>query len=95
MPGIDLHVHTRYSDGTFTPEEALSLAGELGLDVLAITDHDTTAGLAEAADAGASRGIRVVPGVEFSTVRNGEGVRTKPYVRRDSGSGSDSAGVRI
>ena len=79
MPGIDLHVHTRYSDGTFTPEEALSLAGERGLDVLAITDHDTTVGLAEAAEAGQSRGIRVVPGVEFSAVRNGEGVHVLCY----------------
>jgi predicted metal-dependent phosphoesterase TrpH len=73
MPGIDLHVHTMYSDGTFTPEEALRLARDRGLDVVAITDHDTTEGLAVAQAAGEELGVEVVPGVEFSTVRADEG----------------------
>ena len=47
MPGIDLHVHTNHSDGTFTPREALTLASRLGLAAVAITDHDTTSALAE------------------------------------------------
>src|SRR5437763_1624609 len=51
MPRADLHVHTLYSDGTFTPREALTLARDRGLDTVAITDQDTTAGLDEAGGA--------------------------------------------
>jgi len=79
MPGIDLHTHTVYSDGTFTPRELLELARDRGLDVVAVTDHDTTNGLVEAAACGAELGIDVVPGVEFSTVRQGEGIHMLCY----------------
>jgi hypothetical protein len=79
MPGIDLHTHTVYSDGTLTPRELLELARDRGLDVVAVTDHDTTDGLMEAAEAGAELGIEVVPGVEFSTVREGDGVHVLCY----------------
>jgi predicted metal-dependent phosphoesterase TrpH len=79
MPGIDLHTHTIYSDGTFTPKELLELARERGLDVVAVTDHDTTDGLQEARSAGDELGVEVVPGVEFSTVREGEGVHVLCY----------------
>jgi predicted metal-dependent phosphoesterase TrpH len=79
MPGIDLHVHTIHSDGTFTPREVMTLAGERGLDVVAITDHDTTDGVQEAQLAGHELGIEVVPGVEFSTVRDGHGVHVLAY----------------
>jgi predicted metal-dependent phosphoesterase TrpH len=79
VAGIDLHTHTVYSDGTFTPRELVTLAVERGLDVLAITDHDTTDGLAEAKEAGADMAIHLVPGVELSTVREGEGVHILCY----------------
>ncbi|MGH2556217.1 MAG: PHP domain-containing protein [Actinomycetota bacterium] len=79
MPGIDLHTHTVYSDGTFTPSELLELARDRGLDVVAVTDHDTTSGLIEASASGAHLGIDVVPGVELSTVREGEGVHMLCY----------------
>jgi hypothetical protein len=79
VPGIDLHTHTVFSDGTFTPSELVRLAGERGLEVVAVTDHDTTAGLEEAALAGAETGVDIVPGVEFSTVRDGEGVHLLCY----------------
>ena len=79
VPGIDLHTHTVFSDGTFTPSELVRLAGERGLDIVAVTDHDTTAGLEEAALAGAETGVDIVPGVEFSTVRDGEGVHLLCY----------------
>src|SRR5438477_7412633 len=75
----DLHTHTRYSDGTFSPGELLDLAAERGLSRVAVTDHDTTAGLDEAEAAGRELGIDVVPGVEFSTVRDGEGVHILCY----------------
>src|SRR5206468_4129408 len=79
MPGIDLHTHTVYSDGTFTPAELIALAGERGLDVVALTDHDTTNGLEEAGTAATAAGIELVPGVEFSTVRQSEGMHILCY----------------
>ena len=80
MPGIDLHAHTLYSDGTFTPRRSVGLARERGLDVLAITDHDTVDGLGEARAAGRELGVEVVPGIEFSTVSDGEGVHVLCYL---------------
>ncbi len=66
MSRIDLHTHSNRSDGTFEPAEIIRLASERGLDVVALTDHDTTAGLDEALAAGRQLGIEVVPGVELS-----------------------------
>lgn len=67
MKRIDLHVHTTASDGTFSPADAVRLAQETGLAAIAITDHDTVSGYAEAARAGAALGVEVVPGIEIST----------------------------
>jgi hypothetical protein len=66
MPGIDLHTHSNRSDGTFEPAEIVRRAAELPLEVVALTDHDTTEGLEEALAKGVELGIEVVPGVEFS-----------------------------
>ncbi len=63
---IDLHVHTNVSDGAMTPAEVVGEAARIGLAALAITDHDTTGGVAEAAEAGVRLGVEVVPGIEFS-----------------------------
>jgi predicted metal-dependent phosphoesterase TrpH len=79
MPGIDLHTHTDRSDGTFAPAELVRRAAALGLDVLAVTDHDTTAGLDEARAAGAKAGIEVVPGVELSAELDGTSVHVLCY----------------
>jgi predicted metal-dependent phosphoesterase TrpH len=79
MAGIDLHTHTSRSDGTFTPSEVVRLAAERGLDVVAVTDHDTIDGLAEAAAAGAEHGVEVVPGVEFSAEHQGTSVHVLCY----------------
>jgi hypothetical protein len=68
VPGIDLHAHTIYSDGTFTPSEAVALAAERDLAVVSISDHDSTEGVAEAEAAAERAGLEVVPGVELSTV---------------------------
>src|ERR687894_2736620 len=62
----DLHAHTTASDGTFTPTELVRAARALGLSHLAVTDHDTTAGVAEAQAAAREAGIHLVPGVELS-----------------------------
>lgn len=64
---VDLHAHTTASDGTLTPRELVALAGEIGLAAVAITDHDSVAGLAEGLAAGKELGVRVIPGVELST----------------------------
>ena len=62
----DLHTHTVYSDGTFTPDELVARASANGVTTLALTDHDVTDGLAEAQTAAANRGVRLIPGVEIS-----------------------------
>ncbi|MEV4759015.1 PHP domain-containing protein [Micromonospora sp. NPDC049559] len=62
---IDLHAHSTASDGTLAPAELVRAAAEAGLDVLAITDHDTTAGWAPAVDA-LPRGLALVRGAELS-----------------------------
>lgn len=62
----DLHVHTKYSDGSFSPEEAVRVASEEGLCCIAITDHDSVSGLDEAMSAGNTYKIEVIPGVEVS-----------------------------
>ena len=69
MP-CDLHIHTVYSDGTYTPEKIVKVAKKVGLTTIAITDHDTTMGLAEAEAAAQKYGVEVVPGIEFTTESN-------------------------
>lgn len=64
---IDLHTHTTASDGSYTPAELLRYAKEKDLYAIAVTDHDTVAGVEEAMEEGEKIGIRVVPGVELST----------------------------
>ena len=70
---IDLHTHSSVSDGTETPAELLATAKGAGLDVVALTDHDTVAGWAEAQAAAQAEGIRLVAGVEFSCVASVDG----------------------
>jgi predicted metal-dependent phosphoesterase TrpH len=79
MPGIDLHAHSTRSDGTFTPTELVRLARERALDVVALTDHDTTDGLGEAAAAAEELGIGFVPGVEFSATYEGSSIHVLGY----------------
>jgi len=70
MTRIDLHTHTLNSDGTFTPRELVALAVRNGLGALALTDHDTPAGLEEAILAAKEHEIEFVPGIEISTHYN-------------------------
>ncbi|MCR5290001.1 MAG: PHP domain-containing protein [Treponema sp.] len=63
---IDLHTHSTASDGQYTPSELVSRAADASVSVLAITDHDTVAGLAEAKKAADARGILLVPGIEIN-----------------------------
>jgi len=67
MEKIDLHIHTVYSDGTYTPGEVVKKAKEIGLVAISITDHDSVEGVEEALQAGREFGVEVVPGVEMSS----------------------------
>ncbi len=63
---IDLHTHSTVSDGTESPAQVMRAAAAAGLDVVALTDHDSLDGWAEAADAAAGLGLEFVPGLEIS-----------------------------
>jgi 3',5'-nucleoside bisphosphate phosphatase len=70
---VDLHTHSTASDGIYSPTELLRLAAEAGLKVQALTDHDSTNGLDEAAQAAKAHDIDLIPGIEINTdVKGGE-----------------------
>ena len=71
MREVDLHIHSSESDGMSTPEEIVRMAKACGLCAIAITDHDTAAGVPAAAAEGARLGVEVVPGIEISTTFRG------------------------
>lgn len=79
MVRIDLHAHSAVSDGTDTPAELVAEAARAGLDVVALTDHDTFDGLPRALAAGERLGVRVVPGIEMSTEVAGMSVHLLGY----------------
>lgn len=66
----DLHSHSTASDGTLTPSELVERARGAGVDVLALTDHDSTEGVREAESAARSAGIKLIPGIELSVTWN-------------------------
>ncbi len=83
---IDLHAHSSVSDGTLTPAELVRRAAEQGVRVLALTDHDTVAGLTEADGEADRRGLHLVPAVEISSQWQGRdlhivGLRVAPADR--------------
>ena len=67
MKRIDLHIHTHASDGHYSPTQVVQMAVTGRLDVIAVTDHDTVAGVDEALAAAAQLPVRVVPAIEMST----------------------------
>ena len=77
---IDLHTHSVASDGTQTPAELVEAAAHAGLDVVALTDHDTAGGWAEAAATAEATGISLVRGMEISTSLHGRGVHLLAYL---------------
>jgi predicted metal-dependent phosphoesterase TrpH len=70
---IDLHAHSNVSDGTQDPAGVMASAAEAGIDVVALTDHDSTDGWAEATRAARDHGVALVPGMEISC-RTSEGI---------------------
>ncbi|WP_157253068.1 PHP domain-containing protein [Nonomuraea typhae] len=76
---IDLHSHSAASDGTEPPDEVVRRARAAGVGILALTDHDTTEGLAPAGDAAREAGLTLVPGMEMSCRRDGLSVHMLAY----------------
>ncbi len=66
VPGVDLHTHSTASDGTLSPGDVVRLAAEAGLTAVALTDHDTVAGVAEAAAVAAELGLDFLSGIEVT-----------------------------
>jgi predicted metal-dependent phosphoesterase TrpH len=75
---IDLHTHSTASDGSLSPAALIRAAGEQGVSALALTDHDTTSGLEEAAAEAKKRGIRFIPGIEFEISCGGDSLSLVP-----------------
>ncbi|MSQ15911.1 MAG: PHP domain-containing protein [Dehalococcoidia bacterium] len=77
---VDLHLHTTASDGVLTPTQLVTLAGQRGMKIIAVTDHDTTNGLAEAYEtAKAFPELNIIPGIELSTDIPGNEVHILGY----------------
>ncbi len=78
MP-VDLHVHTTASDGTKSPADIVIMAKALGLEAIAITDHDTLEGIEPAVHAGQINKIEIIPGIELGSEFNGEDIHILGY----------------
>jgi len=78
MSRVDLHMHTTSSDGSLAPAELVAAARQHGLDVIAVTDHDTLDGVAPAIEA-AGTTVRVLPGVELGALDEGYGLHLLAY----------------
>jgi predicted metal-dependent phosphoesterase TrpH len=76
---VDLHLHTTASDGRCTPAELVARAAAAGVTVMAATDHDTTAGIADVRAHAERRGILAVPGIEITAVEDGRDVHMLGY----------------
>jgi predicted metal-dependent phosphoesterase TrpH len=79
-PVIDLHAHSTVSDGTESPTELVEAAAAAGIDVLAITDHDTVGGWEEASTAARRTGVTLVPGIEISCAVDGVSIHLLGYL---------------
>lgn len=76
---VDLHMHTACSDGDLTPAELVQQAAASELDLISVTDHDTTDGVRPAQAAAADVGVRVLPGVELSSTHQGREIHILGY----------------
>ncbi len=87
VPTADLHLHTRFSDGTETPERVVELAAQAGLSVIAITDHDNMDAFPIARPVAARLGIDLIPGIEMSASANGLEVHILGFLLNPEDSG--------
>ena len=84
MIKCDLHNHSICSDGRFEPKKVIELAKDKNLDFIALTDHDTVSGLAEASIEAKNLNINFIPGIELSTEYNGESIHVLGFFTTDS-----------
>jgi predicted metal-dependent phosphoesterase TrpH len=76
---IDLHLHTTASDGTLAPAALVARAAEAGLTTISVTDHDTVAGIPEARQAADALGVRLINGLEITSIENQRDVHLLAY----------------
>jgi len=76
---IDLHIHSTASDGEYAPAEIVGMACSLGLEIIAITDHDTVGGIDEAMEAAQRSGLDFIPGVEINAESKDESIHILGY----------------
>ncbi len=89
----DLHLHTTASDGTYTPQQVVELARRAGLRAIAVTDHDTLAGVAPARAAAASTDLEIIAGVEITTEHAGHELHLLAFfVKPDDAALTDALG---
>lgn len=77
----DFHLHTKASDGKLSSEELVNLAKKEGIDIIAVTDHDTTGGLDKAIIEGQNISVKVIPGIELSTLYENKNVHILGYFK--------------
>jgi predicted metal-dependent phosphoesterase TrpH len=75
----DFHLHTTASDGRLSPGELVDMASKEGMDIIAVTDHDTVSGIDEALEAGKKAKLKIIPGIELSTLYQGNSVHVLGY----------------
>lgn len=80
----DFHIHSTASDGNCTPSEIVTIAKERHIDIISLTDHNTTNGLDEAIHRGKEIGVKIIPGVELSTRYNDTRVHVLGYFKDES-----------
>jgi len=80
---FDLQSHSTSSDGVLAPADVVAAAAQAGVQLLALSDHDTVAGVSEAIEAGGRLGVEVVPAVEISAVDDGQGGESAGHERRE------------
>lgn len=77
----DFHLHTKASDGKLTPKELVNLAKQENINIIAVTDHDTVSGIHEAIIEGENIGVKIIPGIELSTLYKNKTVHILGYFK--------------
>ena len=79
MNYADLHLHTNFSDGAYSPEELVKKAKDTGLVAISVVDHDTVLGVKSAMEAGRAQGVEVIPGIELTAEEESQEVHILGY----------------
>lgn len=79
----DFHVHSNASDGQYTPFELMDLAAIENVDIISVTDHDTTSAVVDTISEGKKNNIRVIPGIELSTLKDNQSIHILGYFNGD------------